>query len=177
VYVAAANTTGSYPYQHVVRTDFRHLHRHQFEIHVLLQEKGFHHSTWYLKLRLHAEGGYHKYRFFMRTWIRRYAPVLSIAAIVATVPVIPRVDAQRGAPADAEQGDARLPNGKSQRDEILKSEHEQNLKDAAQLIVLSEQLKEDLEKNDRFVVSMATLKKTDDIEKLVRKIRTRLRHN
>ncbi len=71
----------------------------------------------------------------------------------------------------------RLPNGKLQRDEILKAEHEQNLRDAAQLIELSEELKADLEKNDRFVVSMGTLKKTDDIEKLVKKIRTRLRHN
>jgi hypothetical protein len=33
-----------------------------------------------------------------------------------------------------------------------------------------------MEKNDRFVLSMDTLKKTDDIEKLVKKIRNRLRH-
>jgi hypothetical protein len=71
----------------------------------------------------------------------------------------------------------RLPNGKLQRDEILKAEHEQNLKEAAQLVELSEQLKEDLEKNDRFVLSVSTLKKMDDIEKLVKKIRSRLRHN
>src|SRR2546422_4690938 len=31
------------------------------------------------------------------------------------------------------------------------------------------------EKNDRFVLSLSTLKKTDDIEKLVKKIRSRLR--
>lgn len=115
--------------------------------------------------------------FSMRMWFRRNALVVSMAAIVAAVPLIPRViHAQRG-PAPLEQEDARLPNGKLQRDEILKAEHEQNLKDAALLIELSEQLKEDLEKNDRYVVSMATLKKTDDIEKLVKKIRTRLRHN
>ena len=69
-----------------------------------------------------------------------------------------------------------LPNGKSQKDEILKAEHQQNLKDAAELADLAEQLKADLEKNDRYVLSMATLKKTDEIEKLVRKIRSRLRH-
>jgi hypothetical protein len=116
--------------------------------------------------------------FTMKTWVRRYAPVLSIAAMVAMIPMVPRaVDAQRGGPPGLEQEDARLPNGKSQRDEILKAEHEQSLRDATQLIELSEQLKEDLEKNDRFVVSMATLKKTDDIEKLVKKIRTRLRRN
>lgn len=115
------------------------------------------------------------------TRARRWALALSIAAIL---PLTPRaVDAQRGGAGvgppstAAEQEDARLPNGKLQRDEILKAEHEQNLKDAAQLVELSEQLKEELEKNDRFVVSMSTVKKTDDIEKLVRKIRSRLRHN
>jgi len=72
--------------------------------------------------------------------------------------------------------DAKLPNGKSQRDAILKAEHEQNLKDAAQLVELAQQLQQDLEKNDTFVFSISTLKKTDDIEKLVKKIRSRLRH-
>ena len=71
----------------------------------------------------------------------------------------------------------RLPNGKLQPEEILKAEHEQNLKDAAQLVEMAEQLKQDLEKNDRHILSMATLKKTDEIEKLVRKIRSRLRRN
>jgi hypothetical protein len=73
-------------------------------------------------------------------------------------------------------GDAKLPNGKSQRDAILKAEHEQNLKDAAQLVDLAQQLQQDIEKNDTFVFSISTLKKTDDIEKLVKKIRGRLRH-
>jgi hypothetical protein len=79
-------------------------------------------------------------------------------------------------PSLAGQDDVKLPSGKSQRDEILKMEHEQNIKDAAQLAQLAEELKQDLEKNDRFVLSVATLKKTDDIEKLVKKIRLRLRH-
>ena len=45
------------------------------------------------------------------------------------------------------------------------------------LAELAEQLKIELEKNDRFILSMATLKKTDDIEKLAKRIRARLRHN
>jgi len=69
-----------------------------------------------------------------------------------------------------------LPNGKSQRDEILKAEYQQNLKDASDLMDLAQQLKLDLEKNDRYVVSMATIKRTDDIEKLAKRIRGRLRH-
>jgi hypothetical protein len=77
----------------------------------------------------------------------------------------------------SDRQDVQLPNGKSQRDEILKAERDQNIKDAAQLVELSQQLQQDLEKNDRFVFSLATLKKTDEIEKLARKIRTRIRHN
>ena len=73
-------------------------------------------------------------------------------------------------------GDVRLPNGKSQRDEILKAEHEKSLKDAAALIELAEQLKADLEKDDRHVLSIATLKKTEEIEKIAKRIRTRLHH-
>ena len=72
--------------------------------------------------------------------------------------------------------DPKLPNGKSQHDEILKAEREQNIRDAARLVEMAGSLKTDLEKNDRFVLSLDTLKKTDDIEKLVKKIRDRLRH-
>ena len=79
-------------------------------------------------------------------------------------------------PASQRVDDSRLPNGKVQRDEILKAEHAQNIKDAAQLTELAQQLQQELEKNDRFVLSMTTLKKTEDIEKLARKIRSRLRH-
>ena len=77
---------------------------------------------------------------------------------------------------DGQQEDIKLPNGKSQRDEILKVEREENIKDAAHLLDLAAELKADLEKGDRFVLSMSTLKKTDDIEKLAKKIRDRLHH-
>jgi len=69
-----------------------------------------------------------------------------------------------------------LPNGKSQQDEILKADHEKDLKDAAQLIELAEQLKQELEKNDRHVLSISSLKKTEEIEKLAKRIHSRLVH-
>jgi hypothetical protein len=80
-----------------------------------------------------------------------------------------------GQPGDPPE--VRLPNGKLQSDEILKAEHRANLKDAAELSDLAEQLRIDLEKDDIHVLSMATIKKTDDIEKLVKRIRSRLRRN
>jgi hypothetical protein len=126
----------------------------------------------------------------MTLWIRRGAVALVLLAGVSVFALQQQGAGQgggqgggqgsgrggrRGGTADEE--DVILPNGKSQRDEILKAEHQQNLKDAAELAELAEQLKIDLEKDDRFVLSMATLKKTDDIEKLAKRIRARLRHN
>ena len=78
------------------------------------------------------------------------------------------------APPEAAEQDQKLPNGKSQQEEILKADHEKDLKDAAQLIELSEQLKQELEKNDRHVLSISSLKKTEEIEKLAKRIRARL---
>jgi hypothetical protein len=107
----------------------------------------------------------------MKLTLLRGAFLLSLAA------VSPLALSQFGpAPPEQSQEDVKLPNGKSQRDEILKVERETNIKDAARLVEMAEGLKTDLEKNDRFVLSMATLKKTDDIENLVKKIRSRLRH-
>ena len=61
-----------------------------------------------------------------------------------------------------------------QRDEILKAEQERNLADAAELARLAGEVKDDFEKNDRYVVSVKTLKKLDDIAKLTRNIHGRL---
>jgi hypothetical protein len=107
-------------------------------------------------------------------------PLLRRCALVLLVAAVSNVASQQRGTIDPQNPttpeDVKLPNGKSQRDTILKAEHETNIKDAAQLVDLAQQLQQDLEKNDTFVLSMSTLKKTDDIEKLVKKIRGRLRH-
>jgi hypothetical protein len=108
----------------------------------------------------------------MKPWWRRCALILSIAALSSFA-----VPAQDPFPPTTSQKDVVLPNGKSQKDEILKAEQKQNIKDAAQLAELAQQLQLDLEKNDAYVLSIDTLKKTEDIEKLAKKIRSRLRHN
>jgi hypothetical protein len=78
-------------------------------------------------------------------------------------------------PRPPDPADNRLPNGKSQREEILKADHEKSLSDADELVKLSEELRIDLEKNDRHVLSVGTLKKLDDMEKLVKRIRGRMK--
>ncbi len=74
-----------------------------------------------------------------------------------------------------DEADVKLPNGKSQKDEIVRVDYEHNLRDAGELARLSEEIKDDLEKGDRYLVSTKTLKKLDDVEKLSKDIRQRLR--
>jgi hypothetical protein len=57
---------------------------------------------------------------------------------------------------------------------MLKSDYEQNKLEAAQLARLAAEVHDDIEKNDRYVVSVKTLKKLDDIARLTRNIRGRL---
>jgi GTP-binding protein EngB required for normal cell division len=71
----------------------------------------------------------------------------------------------------------KLPDGRSQTEEIVKADHKKSLEDAAELVTLAEQLKGELEKNDRHVVSVSSIKKTEEIEKLARRIRSRLRRH
>jgi hypothetical protein len=79
------------------------------------------------------------------------------------------------APSDEKSSDVRLPNGKLQQDEILKADHEKSVQDAAQLIELAEGLKRDLEKDETHVLSISSIKKTEDIEKIARRIRARIK--
>ena len=69
----------------------------------------------------------------------------------------------------------RLPNGKLQRDEILRADYQQNLKDARELMNLSKAFELEMEKSDRFVLSLDLLKRLDDMERLTRRIRTRMK--
>jgi hypothetical protein len=80
-------------------------------------------------------------------------------------------------PPTKDEPDVKLPNGKSQKDEIIRVDYERNLKDAGELARLSEEIKDDLEKGDRYLVSLKTLKKLEDVEKLSKDIRQRLRRN
>lgn len=75
---------------------------------------------------------------------------------------------------DPDKDDPRLPNGKSQKDAIAQSEHEKALKDSEALVSLANQLKDDIEKAGNFVVPVSALKKTQEIEKLARSVRTHL---
>jgi hypothetical protein len=115
--------------------------------------------------------------FHMKLGIRRGVVALVLLTGVSVYALQQGSGGRGGRRGADDEEDVMLPNGKSQKEEILKAEHQQNLKDAADLAELAEQLKIELEKDDRYIVSMATIKKTDEIEKLAKRIRARLRHS
>ena len=69
----------------------------------------------------------------------------------------------------------RLPDGKLQSEEILKAEHKRSIKDADDLMRLSQEVRRELEEHEHHVLSIGLLKKLDEIEKLSKKLRTRLK--
>lgn len=76
-----------------------------------------------------------------------------------------------------ESDPVRLPNGKLQSDAILKADYEKSLEDSRELARLADELKMDLEKSDRYVLSIQIIKKTEQIEKLAKRIRERMKRS
>jgi hypothetical protein len=69
----------------------------------------------------------------------------------------------------------RTPDGRNRSEMILKSDHEASIKDIESMRKLIDDVKIDMEKNDRHILSIATLKKLDEIEKLAKRIRARMK--
>ena len=102
------------------------------------------------------------------------ALVAASSTLAAQAPTFPD-EPPRHTPPDDTEHDRRLPDGRSQTDAIAKKQHEDSLKDAAQLVTLAEEIRDELQKAGNFVVPISTVKKTEEIEKLARKIRGRLK--
>lgn len=76
---------------------------------------------------------------------------------------------------DSISPDVRLPSGKSQRDELMRYEHRKAKEDSVELARLAGELRDELDNSDSNVLSLTTLKKTEEIEKLAKRIRGRLK--
>ena len=83
--------------------------------------------------------------------------------------------AQEPKPRIDDPSTVRLPDGKLQSEEILKAEHKRSIKDAGELVRLSQEVRRELEEHEHHVLSLGLLKKLDEIEKLSKKLRTRLK--
>jgi hypothetical protein len=69
-----------------------------------------------------------------------------------------------------------LPNGKSRAEAILKSDQEKSLADAKELVTICTALEKDLEaQGAQDVLSIVDIHRTEDIEKLAKRIRGRIR--
>jgi hypothetical protein len=64
---------------------------------------------------------------------------------------------------------------RSQVEAMLKADHEKSLEETNKMIQLAEELRAELEKNDRHILSVPALKKTEEIEKLAKRIRNRMK--
>src|ERR1700685_3542220 len=93
--------------------------------------------------------------------VRRTLLLVVPAAITAVLlPAQKKVPRLQGDPdADDNSGDIPIPDSNKQINRIVKDDYEKNLKDARDLTGLARSFEEDLEKNDAFVFSLASLKK------------------
>ena len=73
------------------------------------------------------------------------------------------------------QEDAELPTAELQRELLRKQDYKKNMEDAAALAKIAEELKSGVENRDRNIVSAKMIKQTEEIEKLARSIRGRLK--
>ena len=101
--------------------------------------------------------------FFMPIGIAATALILGLAAAQRPARDLP----------DDEKTGVRLKH--QQIEELLKQDRAKSIEDAGQMMKLSEELKAELEKNDKSVLSVAALRKAEEIEKLAKRIRGRLR--
>jgi hypothetical protein len=120
-------------------------------------------------------GSFTGYFSVRRQWLR-LLPVAVAARLLPAQSSSPPNPHQEQMPVPGVPDETHLPNGKLQRDEILKADYEQNLKDARALIDLSKSFELDLEKSDQYVLSLGLLKKLDDLDKITKRIRNRMRH-
>jgi hypothetical protein len=89
----------------------------------------------------------------------------------STLPIPPPSPASPPSGADGRA----TPNGDARANAVLRTDYEQNRKDARDLIALAKSIELDFDKNDQNVLSLRLLKKLDDVEKITKRIRARLR--
>jgi hypothetical protein len=69
----------------------------------------------------------------------------------------------------------RMPDGRTQAEHVLAEDYRKSTEDARKLVELAGELQAEIEKNDYHVLSVSAIKKADEIEKLAKRIKTRLK--
>jgi GTP-binding protein EngB required for normal cell division len=99
-----------------------------------------------------------------------------LALIVIGAVLLPAEQLPRRRDSPDEVDESHYPRGRKQVEEMLKADHLKNVTDAADLARMANELKEELDNTDAHVLSASALKKAEEIEKLARRIKGRLRH-
>ena len=74
-----------------------------------------------------------------------------------------------------EEPEPRMPDGSSRRLMILKSDAKKSKEDVAKLIRLARKLRDEIDRNEYHVVDLGSLRKTEEIEKLAKRIQGRMK--
>ena len=112
-------------------------------------------------------------RLFGRRWALLQG-ALQVGTALAAGLLPARATQQQTVPGD-DPAPTRLPNGQLQSDAILKADYQQNLKDARDLTALSKSIELDFDKNGQNILSLGLLKKLDDVERITKRIRGRVK--
>lgn len=116
------------------------------------------------------EDGLSARRAFLKTGARSglmLAPAALMASL-ARAQVMPQI-------IQGDEPQQRMPDGHTQTEAILKADYEQNVKDARELTQLAKSIELDFDRNDQNVLSLTLLKKLDDVEKITKRIRGRVK--
>lgn len=71
--------------------------------------------------------------------------------------------------------DERLPDGRLRSEAILKADYQRSIEDLERLIQLAQELKAELQKYDYHVLSIKSVRAAEELERLARRIRNRLK--
>ncbi|HNY40993.1 MAG TPA: hypothetical protein PKJ41_11380 [Bryobacteraceae bacterium] len=78
-------------------------------------------------------------------------------------------------PGEEDSRGKRMPDGRSMSEAILKEDHKRNLADLGKMKEIIAEVERSLEKNAQHVLSIDNLKRLEEVERLSRRVRGRMR--
>lgn len=106
---------------------------------------------------------------------KRWIAVLATALLLS--PLGAQIGGRRGGPGSEPFGterDKRMPDGRSRTLMILKSDAEKSSADMAKVIELATALQKEIDENQFHTVDLGSVRKAEEIIKLVRRVKSRL---
>lgn len=105
---------------------------------------------------------------------KRWFAVLALLSMLAPLAAQRQERGASGAEPFGRGLDPRMPDGRSRTLIILKKDVERSSKDMARVVELATELQEEIEKNQFHTVDLGSVRKAEEIIKLVRRVKGRL---